>query len=83
MKKILLFTLLVSALFFSVERQSKTQTKPEGTRSAQDKAGPKLNYFIHPRSNVLDSPGIGVEDKRRAHHGEASLYDCWNYLVLG
>jgi quercetin dioxygenase-like cupin family protein len=42
MKKILLFMLLVSALFFSFARLSKTQTKPERTQSEQDKDRPKL-----------------------------------------
>jgi hypothetical protein len=42
MKKILLFMLLVSALFFSFERLSKTQTKLERTQSEQDKDRPKL-----------------------------------------
>ena len=42
MKRILLLMLLVSALFFSFERLSKTQTKPEGTQSRQDKDRPKI-----------------------------------------
>ena len=42
MKKILLFTLLVSALFFSFERLSKSQTKPENTQSEQNMGPPKV-----------------------------------------
>ena len=42
MKKILLFVILVFALFFSFERVSKTQTKPAETQSEQDKDKPKL-----------------------------------------
>ncbi len=42
MKKILLFVLLVSALLFSFERLSETQTKPDKTLSEQDKNKPKI-----------------------------------------
>lgn len=42
MKKILLLALLVSALFCSFERLSKSQTEPERTRSEQEKDKPKL-----------------------------------------
>ena len=42
MKKILLFMLLVSAVFVSFERLSKAQTKPESTQSDRDKDRPKL-----------------------------------------
>jgi quercetin dioxygenase-like cupin family protein len=42
MKKTLLFTLLVSALFLSFERLSKTQTKPQRNPSEQDQDRPKL-----------------------------------------
>jgi mannose-6-phosphate isomerase-like protein (cupin superfamily) len=42
MKKILLFVLLVSALSFSFERLSETQTNPQKTQSEQDKDRPKM-----------------------------------------
>ena len=42
MKKIFLFVILVSALFFSFERVSETQTKPDKTLSEQDKNKPKI-----------------------------------------
>jgi hypothetical protein len=42
MKKILLFALLVSALFFGFERLSKTQTKPEQSQPEGDTNRPKL-----------------------------------------
>ena len=42
MKKILLFVLLVAALFFSFEQVSETQTKPDKTLSEQDKTKPKI-----------------------------------------
>jgi len=42
MKKILLFVFLVSALFFSFERLSETQTKPDKTLSEIDKNRPKI-----------------------------------------
>lgn len=42
MKKILLFVLLVSALLFSFERLSETQTQPDKTLSEQDKNKPKI-----------------------------------------
>ncbi len=42
MKKILLFVLLISALFLGIERVSKTQTKPEQIQSEQDKNKPKI-----------------------------------------
>ena len=42
MKKILLFVLLASALFFSFERLSETQTKPEEIQPEQDKNRPKI-----------------------------------------
>jgi len=42
MKKILLFVLLVSALFFSFERLSETQTKPDNILSEQSKDKPKI-----------------------------------------
>jgi quercetin dioxygenase-like cupin family protein len=42
MKKILSFTLLVFALFFSFERISKTQTKPENAQPEEEKNRPKL-----------------------------------------
>ena len=51
MKKILLFALLVSALFFSFERLSKTQTKTDNAQSEQDKGRPKL---IALKSGELD-----------------------------
>jgi quercetin dioxygenase-like cupin family protein len=51
MKKILLFALLVSALFFSFERLSKSQTKTDNTQSEQDKGRPKL---IALKSGELD-----------------------------
>jgi hypothetical protein len=40
-KKVLLFALLVPALFFGSEWLAKTQTKPENTRPEQDKSRPK------------------------------------------
>src|SRR6478672_338234 len=42
MKKTLLSMLLVSAVFVSFERLSKTQTKPENIQGDQDKDRPKL-----------------------------------------
>ncbi len=42
MKKILLLTLLISALFFGFERLTETQTKPEKIQSEQDKNKPKI-----------------------------------------
>ena len=42
MKKILLFVLLISALFFSSERLSETQTKPDKTLSERDKNRPEI-----------------------------------------
>jgi quercetin dioxygenase-like cupin family protein len=42
MKRVLLFVLLVSALFFGFERLSKSQTKPGKTLSEQDKNRPKI-----------------------------------------
>ena len=42
MKKILLFVLLVSALFFSFQRLSETQIKPDKVMSEQDKNKPNL-----------------------------------------
>ena len=42
MKRILSFTLLVSALLFSFERVSETQTKPKQPQSEEDKNRPKL-----------------------------------------
>ena len=42
MKKILLLVILVSALFFSFERLSETQTKPDKTLLEQDKNKPKI-----------------------------------------
>jgi quercetin dioxygenase-like cupin family protein len=42
MKKILLFALLVSALFFNLERVSETQTKPEKILFEQDTNRPKI-----------------------------------------
>ncbi len=42
MKKIFLFVILVSALFFSFERVSETQTKPDKIQSEQDKNKPKI-----------------------------------------
>ncbi len=42
MKKRLLFPLLVSALFFSSERLSETQTKPKKTQSEQDNNRPNI-----------------------------------------
>jgi quercetin dioxygenase-like cupin family protein len=42
MKRILSFTLLVTALFFGFERVSETQTKPEHTQSEEDKNRPQL-----------------------------------------
>jgi len=42
MKKIILLVLLVSALFFSFERVSKTQTKPEKIQSVPDENKPKI-----------------------------------------
>ena len=42
MKKILLFVILISALFFSFERVSETQTKPEKLQSEPDKNKPKI-----------------------------------------
>jgi len=41
-KKILLFVLLVSALFFSFQRLSETQIKPDKVMSEQDKNKPNL-----------------------------------------
>ena len=37
-----MFVILISALFFSFERVSETQTKPEKIQSEQDKNKPKI-----------------------------------------
>ena len=42
MKKIFLPTLIVSVLFFGLERVSETQTKPEKIQSKQDKDKPEI-----------------------------------------
>ncbi len=42
MKRILLFVLLISALLFSFDRLSETQTKPDKTPPEQDKNKPKI-----------------------------------------
>jgi quercetin dioxygenase-like cupin family protein len=42
MKNILLLVLLLSALFFSFQRVSQTQTKPEKTQSEPDRSKPRM-----------------------------------------
>ena len=61
MKKILLFVLFVSALFFSFERLSETQTKSEKTLAEQDKNKSKIIALKSGEPNELAYDGGTVK----------------------
>jgi quercetin dioxygenase-like cupin family protein len=53
-KRLLSFALLASALFFSFERLSETQTKPEKIQSGKDTSKPKIVALKSGQPDVLD-----------------------------